>query len=144
MPTCKNCKSRIDKFNKDICPICGVEHPFEGVSSQTMEVTTPIDVDHLDYKPRKRSILLLTGLTLGWTGLHFFYLKKNKLGYLTLILSLLFIVSLGLILGLCVENIALWAGFLIGFALSYFINAFITFVIYLTPNYKDGRGEFTL
>ena len=60
MPVCKNCNSRIDKFNKDRCPICGVERPFEGVSSDTVEVTSRIDSGDvkIDYHPRKRKTLL--------------------------------------------------------------------------------------
>ena len=48
MPKCKNCNNRIDRFNKDRCPICGVTFPFEGMNSDTVEITTNIDVDSVD------------------------------------------------------------------------------------------------
>ena len=79
MPVCKNCKKRIDRFNKDRCPICGVENPFEGVTSDTVEITTNIDVDNIDvdYHPRRRKKLLLFFVLIGITGIPFFYMKKK-------------------------------------------------------------------
>ena len=43
MPICRNCGARIEKFNKDICPICGEKKPLEGVNSETVEITGQID-----------------------------------------------------------------------------------------------------
>ena len=82
MPTCKNCHSRIDKFNKDRCPICGVERPFEGVSSDTVEVTSRIDSGDvkIDYHPRKRKTLLTLFVLCGFLGIPFFYLRKHVAG----------------------------------------------------------------
>lgn len=144
MPICKNCKSRIDKFNSDRCPICGVEHPFEGVTSDTIEITTQIDVDNLDYKPRKRIIMLILALTLGWLGINWFYLYKKKIGLVYLISSVIFIGLIGFLIGYFVPSLQVWHGILICFGLSYFVSAFIGFVKYITPNYKDGHGDFVI
>ena len=88
MPKCKNCNSRIDRFNKDRCPICGVTFPFEGMNSDTVEITTNIDVDSVDqdyYRPcRKRELFLFFAL-LGIFGAPYFYLKKAKEGLIQLI-----------------------------------------------------------
>ena len=57
MPKCKNCGTRLTKFDNEICPVCGVEHPLEGVSSETIEITSKLDIDKeefKDYHPTKR------------------------------------------------------------------------------------------
>ena len=91
MPICKNCKKRIERFNKDRCPICGVEHPFEGMSSDTIEITTSIDVENInvDYHPRQKKKMLLLFCLAGITGIPFFYLHKKALGFIQIAWSVI-------------------------------------------------------
>lgn len=144
MPICKNCHSRIDKFNKDRCPICGVEFPFEGVSSDTIEITTALDVDNMDYKPRKRKTMFLLSALLGFTGAPYFYIYKKVPGIISLLASIVFIVVGGVILGHFVPSIGIGFGLLIFLALSVFIHFIIGIFTYITPNLKDGRGDFII
>ena len=44
MPVCRHCGTRITKFDTDRCPVCGELNPLEGVTSDTVEITTEIDL----------------------------------------------------------------------------------------------------
>lgn len=143
MPICKNCKKRIERFNKDRCPICGVENPFEGVKSDTIEITTNIDVDniHPDYHPCTKKKLRLFFFLIGITGIPFFYLKRKALGFIEIALSLaLYFLTCILIWYFTSINSALIG--LIGFAAVYLFNISWGLIYTNIPNLKDGRGEF--
>ena len=142
MPYCKNCHSRIDRFDKDRCPICGVEKPFEGVSSDTVEITTNIDTSglNIDYHPRKRFTFLLLFLV-GFTGAPMFYIYKIKAAILFIIFNLLFIG--GTITALILLTPLHPAISIISIiALDILINFLVGLSIYNQPNLKDGRGDF--
>ena len=145
MPVCRNCKKRIERFNKDRCPICGVEHPFEGVSSDTVEITTNIDVDSVgvEYNPRKKKKMLLFFCLIGLTGIPFFYLHKKLLGFLEIVWSLLIISSVAVLLWLFTPLINYYCG-LCGLGAVYLVNIIIGLILYKTPNLKDGDGEFVI
>lgn len=145
MPICKNCNKRINRFNKDRCPICGVEFPFEGMSSDTVEITTNIDVDNIniDFHPRKKSKLLLFFCLIGLTGVPFFYLKKKALGFIQLFSSILVYVALCLTLYFA-ANMESWLCGLVSLGAIYLINIVIGLIFYFTPNLKDGNGEFVV
>ena len=44
MPNCRNCGARLSKFDTDLCPVCGIKNPLEGISSETVEITSQIDL----------------------------------------------------------------------------------------------------
>ena len=44
MPYCRNCRARITKFEKDICPVCGTRNPLDGANSDTVEITSQLDL----------------------------------------------------------------------------------------------------
>lgn len=144
MPVCKNCKSRIDKFSKDRCPICGVENPFDGMNSETIEVTTSVDVeDRKNYHPRKKKTALILFILLGFFGVPFFYLHEYKKGSLYCALNLLAIGVMTFVFGFYVEIPYLYSA-LIGVAIMLIINTVFGIIFYLKPNMKDGRGEFII
>ena len=143
MPICKNCGSRIDKFNKDRCPICGVEAPFEGVSSETVEITTSIDVDSRDYHPVKRKTLLILFITCGFFGIPYFYLHRKKLGFIYAALNLSGIGLIGFLLGFYTA-LGFLFGYLIALAIFIAFNFGVGLYYYLSPNLKDGRGDFLI
>ena len=145
MPVCRNCKKRIERFNKDRCPICGIEHPFEGVSSDTVEITTNIDVDSVgvDYNPRKKKKMLLFFCLVGLTGIPFFYLHKKLLGFLQIVWSLLIISGVAVLLWFFTPLINYFCG-LCGLGAAYLVNILLGLILYKTPNLKDGDGEFVL
>ena len=143
MPTCKNCHSRIDKFNKDRCPICGIEHPFEGVTSETVEITTSIDTEHLDldYHPRKKKTFCLLFVGLGIFGVPFFYIYKRKIGIIYALINLV-------LLGASIALLTIFSGVHVAiiivsmYILFALINSGIALYFYRASNIKDGHGEF--
>lgn len=143
MPVCRNCKSRISKFDKDICPICGAKLPLENVNSETIEVTSEIDVSRPEFsnaKPRHKKILLTLFCLLGFTGVPFFYLKLKKLGLLWLLLNC-FTIGGASIFMFFASPLTYW-GILIAFGFVYLINIIVGIVYFKTDNLKDGNGEF--
>ena len=145
MPVCKNCKKRIDRFNKDRCPICGVENPFEGVSSDTIEITTSIDVDNIniDYNPRKKKKMLTLFCLAGITGIPFFYLHKKALGFIQIAWSLAIVSTISLLIW-GFTNIPSAVCGVFGILGCYLVNIIIGLILYKTPNLKDGDGEFVI
>lgn len=143
MPICKNCKSRIDKFNKDRCPICGVENPFEGVTSDTVEITSSIDVDNLNYKPRKKKTFLIFSICLGFFGVEFFYIYNKTLGFVSFLTNILVIFLGGFLLG-HFSILGYLGGFGIFIATMFLVNTIIGLYVFKTPNLKDARGEFII
>lgn len=145
MPICKNCKKRIERFNKDRCPICGVEKPFEGMSSDTIEVTTNIDTDkyNTDYHPCTKKKLLTLFLAAGFLGTPFFYIHKKRAGLIYLLCNLLVIAGVTLLFAFVVHLFVVF-GLLIALGLVYLINAVIGLLFYYQPNLKDGNGEFII
>ena len=100
MPVCKNCKTRIDKFSKDRCPICGVEHPFEGTTSETIEVTTSVDInDQKNYRPCTKKTVLILFIVLGFFGVPFYYMHHVKKGLIYALINLLAIGAITFLLG---------------------------------------------
>ncbi len=145
MPICNNCHSRIDRFNKDRCPICGQLNPFEGVTNETVEITTNIDVDSvkLDYHPRKRSKLLLYFITLGFTGFPFFYLYQKVAGIIYALISVSLIAGLSVVFAVpC--NIHVVLAIIIALIIDTLINSLVGLFFYKKQNLKDGRGDFLI
>ena len=144
MPVCKNCYSRIDKFNKERCPICGVINPFEGMVSDTIEITTYLDVDRKDYHPRKRVTELLLHIFLGWIGVNWYYTYKYKKGLIALAITLVLVGLGGFFLGYFIPSIGYKFSFLIIFLIIFIVHLIYAVVAYTIPNRKDGRGDFLI
>ena len=144
MPKCKNCGTRLTKFDKDICPVCGVEHPLEGVSSETIEITSQLDINKDEFKnyhPTKRIVTFLLFFLLGWSGAGWLYFKNKKVALIWLICNAAIGVGLGLTLGLSNALSLAWA-ILIPLFVLYGINIFISFFFLVKKDLKDGNGEF--
>lgn len=145
MPKCKNCNSRIDRFNKDRCPICGVEFPFDGMSSETIEITTNIDVDGVetDYRPCRRKELFLFFCLLGIFGAPYFYLKKIKQGIIQLIANVVLIGLMSFLLAYF-TSLDTVSSVLISIGSMYLLNIIFGVVVIMQPNLKDGNGQFVI
>lgn len=144
MPVCKYCGSRITKFDSDMCPVCGTKKPLEGVSSETIEVTSEIDIQNPDfkaYKPTKRVVTLILFSLLGIFGVGFFYAKYKKYGLIWMASNLVCIGGLGSILAFLTPLPILW-GYLIPLFACYLINIGFGLFFFLKPSIKDGNGEF--
>ena len=145
MPVCKNCNKRIGRFDKDRCPFCGVEHPFEGVKSETVEITTTIDTDNLtvDYHPRTKKKLLTFFCLIGITGIPFFYLHRKALGFIQIAISVSIFVLISVLLWWFTSINSALCG-LIGLSVVYLINIVWGLIYTRIPNLKDGQGEFVV
>lgn len=146
MPNCKNCGARISKFDADICPVCGTIKPLEGVSSETVEITSQIDLNNFKDGQKvvcRRQKLLLFFIAFGFTGLPFYYLKRKKFAVLWLIINLaLLAASFSLIFFVIKLHIAL--AIILPILLVYIINSVIGLIYNYLPDLKDGEGEFVI
>lgn len=145
MPKCKNCNNRIDRFNKDRCPICGVTFPFEGMNSETVEITTNIDVDGVetDYRPCRKKELFLFFVLLGIFGAPFFYLKKKKEGIIQLVSNVVVIALMSFLLAYFTSLDVLYS-ILISIGSMYLLNIVFGLVVIAQPNLKDGNNQFII
>ena len=144
MPSCRNCGARLSKFDKDLCPVCGQVHPFEGVNSETIDITSQIDISGFSEGQkvvRHRKTMLLFGLLIGFTGMMFFYLKKKKEAILWLSLNLVLLAGSFLLLFL-LAGLNVGLSIAIAFSIVYVINIAITLYHFFKANLKDGEGEF--
>ena len=144
MPNCKNCGARISKFDADMCPVCGVKKPLEGVTSETVEITTELNVEDpafKDYKGTKRITACLLSAFLGVFGVGFFYTKRSKTGLIWLLINLVLIGGVGSLLAFVVKMDIVWS-FIIPLVALYLVNIAIGLYFLLKPDLKDGNGEF--
>ena len=144
MPVCKHCGSRITRFDKDICPVCGEKAPLEGVSSETIEITSNFNLNEEEFKtfrPCTRFKVFLLFTLLGWTGAPIFYTRYVLQGFLWLLINLVIIGGVGSLLAFMTPLGILW-GYLIMLIAAYVINIGVGIFSYLKRNLKDNRGEF--
>ena len=142
MPVCRHCGSRISKFDKDRCPICGEVSPLEGVNSDTVEITSQIHLgkdDYSDFKPKKRKVFVLLGCLVGYLGLQFIYISRAKVGLIWFLANVL----LGAGLFFLINSLAsiLWLAILISAVTLYAINIGSTIYLNTRPNLQDGKGN---
>ena len=143
MPNCRNCGARLSKFDADICPVCGIKNPLEGIDSETVEITSQIDLSQMkegQLVKRRRKVLTLLFYTLGFTGAAFFYIKKAILGLIWLVCNLLVMGGLFALFYLTVKNVAV--AIIVPILAVYLINIIVGVVYNFLPNIKDGEGEF--
>ena len=145
MPYCKNCGARITKFDKDLCPICGAKKPLEGSHSDTVEITSELDIHNKDkrgeYKPHFRTTTFVLFSLIGWTGIGFFYLRFKKLGYIWLGCNLALFLGLMLLFGL-VNSFTHFITYVAPAAVLYAFNIGTGLYFLLKANLKGGDGEF--
>ena len=146
MPNCRNCGARLSKFDSDICPVCGTSKPLEGVSSETIEITSQVDLSGFKAGQkivRRRKIMLILSLLIGWTGAMFFYLKNKRNALLWLLINLGGIAGVSVLMFTAVKlNIGL--SLLIGFGFAYLCNIILGLCFFVKKDLKDGEGEFVV
>ena len=144
MPKCKYCGSRITRFDKEICPVCGEKNPLEGVSSETIEITSNLDLSEAElkeFKPATKFRAFLLFVFLGWTGAPLFYLNYYNQALIWLFLNLSFIGGIGSIFSFLTSLGAPW-GYIVALSIAYVINIGAGLFTFFKHNLKDGRGEF--
>ena len=146
MPNCRNCGARLSKFDSDLCPVCGIKNPLQGVSSETVEVTSQIELSELAQERkviRRRKTMLILFFTLGFTGAAFFYVKRILIGAIYCIANLAIIGGLFPLLYLAIKA-PLPVAIIVPVLLVYLISAIVGLIMYYMPNIKDGEGEFVV
>ena len=145
MPYCKNCGSRITKFDKDICPVCGMKKPLEGAVSDTVEITSDLDFHDKENKKIYDAHFRITAFVffafLGWTGAGWFYLKFKKIGWIWLACNLVVIGGL-MALFVLLTSPTLWVSYVAPIAVVYLINMGVGVFFLCKSDLKDGNGEF--
>lgn len=145
MPYCRNCGSRITKFDKDMCPVCGTKKPLEGVSSDTVEITSELDIHSKEGKKQYQAHFRLTAFMLfafiGWTGAGYFYLKFKKLGLIWLFSNLVVLLGLGALFVLLIGYKEV-IGYFVSPAIVYLVNIIVGIFFLAKKDIKDGNGEF--
>ena len=144
MPSCRNCHSRLTRFDKDICPVCGCKEPFLGMSTETNEITqeiSSINDSNIQYEAKKRNFAVFLSVIGGFFGLPFYYLGFFMSGIIYLLISIIcagaiFLIMyfgghLDLLISLCVP-----------IGLLFLSNIVLAFVIGLNKNLKDRHREF--
>ena len=144
MPNCRNCGARLTKFDSDMCPVCGIKNPLQGIDSETVEVTSQIDLSGMQEGQkvvRRRRTMTLLFFLLGFTGAQFFYIKKAIKGLIWCAANLAVIIGLFCIFYFAVQiHIAL--AIIIPFVIAYAVNAIVGAIYNFLPDLKDGEGEF--
>lgn len=146
MPNCRNCGARISKFDKDICPVCGTKNPLDGVSSETVEITSQIDLNNFVEGQKvvcRRKKMLILFLACGFTAVPFFYLKKKKFAIFWLVLNLLILGGLFTFLFM-LPNVHIAVAIIVPFITTYVLNGVMGAIYYFLPDLKDGEGEFVV
>ena len=143
MPNCRNCGARLSKFDTDLCPVCGIKNPLKGISSETVEITSQIDLSEMKEGQRvvrRRKTLTLLFYTLGFTGAPFFYIKKAVLGLIWLVCNLVVMGGLFALFYFLVKNLAV--AIIVPILVAYVVNIIVGVIYNFLPNIKDGEGEF--
>ena len=143
MPKCKNCGTRLTKFDNDICPVCGTKNPLEGVRNETVEITTEINLNKEQadmYHPKKKKTFFLLFSLIGWSGAPFFYIKRYVEGWFLLFISLILIGGIGTII-FTLSDLKFY-GYLIVILVDYIFNICYGAILINKADYKDGNGEF--
>ena len=146
MPNCRNCGARISKFDKDICPVCGTKNPLQGVSSETVEITSQIDLNNFVEGQKvvcRRKKMLVLFLACGFTAAPFFYLKKKKFAIIWLIINLLLLGGLFTLLFL-LPGVPLAVSIIVPIVSVYALNSVMGAIYYFLQDLKDGEGEFVV
>ncbi|MCD8209858.1 MAG: hypothetical protein LUC31_03480 [Coprobacillus sp.] len=141
MPYCRNCHTRISRYDKDICPVCGVERPLDGVTSETVDITSQINIgdeQYKNYKPKTRGKAFMFSATLGIFGAPMYYLGHLWAGLVHGFICLAIILGAGITLGLLYSWI--WPVIIVVF--MYLVNILFGLYYLYKSDLTDKNGEF--
>ena len=101
MPKCRYCGNEINRLDKEVCPLCGAKNPLEGISDETVDYTHVINTvedDEREIVCKSKVLAGVLAITLGFLGVHNFYLAKYKLALTNLLESAVLIGGIGSVL----------------------------------------------
>lgn len=142
MPNCRNCNTRLTKFEKDICPVCGCKNPLEGMTSETIEITAEINSvkdEITDYHQKSRTVCFILSLLFGWTGAVYFYLRKTSKAIIWILLNLALFG--GLFAAFYLFDLG-WLAYVLPIIIVYIFNIAMAFRFFYANDYRDGQGNF--
>ncbi len=146
MPYCRTCHTRITKFEKDICPVCGTRNPLDGASSDTVEITSQLDLgekaNRKIYKAHFRLNTFIWFLFLGWTGAGFFYLNFKKRGLIWLLCNVAVLAGLIALFAFVILDYKNWLAYAAPISIVYLVNIGVAIYYLCKKDIKDGNGEF--
>jgi hypothetical protein len=143
MPYCKSCHREISKFDKDICPYCGEKNPIDA-SYETMDITQHIDPlakGYGLYKSKSHRRMIWLCATLGYFGVHDFYLGFKKRAFIELFSTIFVVAGAGCTLyftGLLKNALA----FIIPFLVVWLFYIAAALILRKNDSLKDSNGEF--
>ncbi len=141
MPYCRECHSRINKYDTDVCPYCGCLHPLEGVDSETVDITSQIRLnspEYANYKPKTRAMAFMWSATLGFIGAPLFYLGYRVSALIHCLVCLGIILGAGIPLGINQD----WIYPVIIVVSVIVINILFGLYYLFKSDLKDKNGEF--
>ena len=140
MPNCKNCNREITKSDYDICPYCGQKNPIP-TNYETMDVTACVKQMEPTELPRTKSLKTMTilGVFLGYLGIPWFYVKKPKAGWISLVMTILIVAGAGIPAFFLLSQ-TVWS-FLVPFFAVWLFHIVFSIVYSRLDNIKDGDGE---
>ena len=141
MPVCRHCGARISKFDADRCPVCGELKPLEGVVSDTVEITTEIDLTEelkKEYNPKTKKMFFLLSALIGWLGIQFHYLRYYKFGLIWMAINLVILGGGFSAFYFGLHNLLL--GLLLPILLVYACNIALGVAVLKKTSIKDARG----
>lgn len=146
MPKCRKCNSQLNRYQKDMCPICGEKHPFNVDEDYTIDFTQEIsqvgsDVPESKVLPKKKKVYCLFATFLGIFGIHLFYIKQKKNALIWLLMNMAALVLISLIVSFLMESAF---GILITFGALYLFNLVFGITTFFRKDLKDGDGEFLI
>ena len=144
MPYCRYCSEEISKFDTDICPHCGGKKPIaEGY--RTMDITRAIGVvgegDYKAPKARSHKAFAILCMTLGYLGVHDFYIYRPARGFACILITLGFVSAVGFPL-FFLNVIPNALAFILPFAFEWIVFFFVGLMYMKVESPKDGRGDF--
>lgn len=144
MAKCRECNKEISRVeDEDICPYCGCTHPIDP-SYETKDITS-LTLDKAGegytlYRSKEKKKAFILCLLLGFTGVHNFYLGFLSKGIIDAVITLAFVLGVGLPLFFTVWPSFL--AFLIPFFVCFAVFAAISFKYIFNDTLKDAKGEF--
>ena len=143
MPNCKFCHQEISKFDTDVCPHCGAIRPIDP-NYKTMDITKNIktvagDGFELPKTGSQKTYGILC-MTLGFLGIHDFYIHLPKRGFAHILATLVLVLGIGMPV-----FFAAWPNpfaFLIPLFVVMLAHVPLGYVLWKIESPKDGRGEF--
>lgn len=140
MPTCRYCHAEISRQDKDICPRCGGVNPLPS-NYETKDITQTFgsfEGSEL-YKSRSKKTAAALMMTLGYFGIHEFYIKRKGRALFCILSTLIIVGAVGGI------AFIFWPSpfaFLLPFFALWLIYIVLGIAFLKTDNLKDGDGEF--